>query len=227
MTAAANIRRFWALTARWGLASAMLALIARLLQRWLTLWIVQIRKNQPYERTPELSPDIDIRFATRAELLAASAQMPHQMSTSFVEAALDRGDLCAAAFADGSIVALQWASFTIAPDADRLWIGIEPPYRYGYKGFTAPEYRGRRLACEVMRFCDAQCLERGYTHTLVYVGPANYASRANLDRLGNRTAGYAGYLRCCGHYFTFRTPGAKAHSFSLQVIDADRESKPT
>ena len=185
------------------------------------LCIVQTRINQPYQRTPDFPPDIDIRLATRAELLAASAQLPEQMPAGFVKAALKRGDICAAAFADNSIISLQWASFSIAPDDDRVWVSVEPPYRYGYKGYTSPDYRGRRIAPEVMRYCDAQCLARGFTHTLVYVGPGNYASRANLARLGNRDIGYAGYVHCFGRYLTFRSPGTRTHDLRFLIRDRD------
>jgi GNAT superfamily N-acetyltransferase len=213
---------FRALAARWGLGKALLAAVMRLCRPWLMLCRVQTRANQPLQGELELPQGIEVRLANRADLLQAAAEMPEQLSPDFFDAALARGDICVAAFAEGSIVSLQWASFTTAAVTDPLWVRFQAPYRYGYRGYTRPAYRGRRIAKAVMRCCDALCLERGYSHTIVYAEVHNYASLANLARLGNRSIGFAGYLHCFGHYLPFRSPGVKVEGFRFYVAEPKR-----
>jgi GNAT superfamily N-acetyltransferase len=222
MTLMARVGELRALAARWGPGKPLLAAVMRLFCPWLMLCRVQTRANQPLQGDLELPQDIEVRLANRAELLRGAAEVPEQLSPEFIDAALARGDICVAAFAEGSIVSLQWASFTTAAVTDRLWVRFRAPYRYGYRGYTRPTCRGRRIAKAVMRCCDALCLERGYSHTIVYAEVHNYASLANLARLGNRSIGFAGYLRCFGHYLPFRSPGVKAQGFRFYVAEPGR-----
>ncbi len=205
------------LVARRGAVKALWALAMSTLKPNFMICQVQTRPNLEYHNDAEHAINIDIRLASADELVSASRELPDQLSRAFIESALDRGDVCAAAFVGSTMVAWQWSSFTIAEAAERLWVSFERPFRYGYKGFTRPEYRGRRIARQVMRFADSECLKRGYTDTIVYVETHNYASLANLARLGNRCVGYAGYLKLFNSYLTFRTPGVKRHAFRFYV----------
>ena len=193
---------------RHGLGKAIWALALGKLGSWFMICEVQTRPNLEYLDDAECGSDIDVRLANAEELMRAAHELPDQLTAAFIESALDRGDICAAAFVGASIIAWQWSSFTTAKVNDKLWIGFDRPYRYGYKGFTRPEYRGQRIAQRVMRFADSECLRRGYTHTVVYVETHNYASLANLKRLGNRCVGYAGYFRLLNLYMPFRTPSS-------------------
>lgn len=178
---------------------------------------VQTRANQAYVEAGAPADNIDVRIASADELMHAAREVPEQISAEFIESALGRGDICAAAFRGSSMIAWQWSSFSTAQVHGRLWVKFEHPFRYGYKGFTRAEYRGQRIAQRVMRFADSECLGRGYTHTIVYVETGNHASLANLRRLGNRCVGYAGYVRLFNTYLPFRTPGVKNHAFRFYV----------
>jgi len=214
-----SIREFKRTVDRWGLFRLLWAAFMHRVSPWLTLCQVQTRRNAPREETSVTEGSLRIGLAARDDLYRAVAEMPDQLDADFVESALARGDICAAAFDDSRIVSFQWASFTTARVNDRLSVKFTEPFRYGYKGFTDPAYRGRRIAREVMLFCDSECLARGYTHTIVYVETHNYASIANLDRLGNRCIGYTGYFKVGRRYFPFRTPGAKRCGFRFYGLE--------
>ena len=209
---------------KWGLAKVLWAAVMWRVRPWLMLCQIRVRINKQ-GNCDFTADDINIRVASQQELNQAIEEMPDQLSQKSVDSALARGEICAAAFSDSRIIAFQWASFAASRDNDYLWVEFDAPYRYGHNGYTRPEYRGRRIAQHVMRFADSECLKRGYTHTIVYAETHNYASLANLERLGTRCVGYAGYFRLFGKYFPFRSPGAKAHSFRFYCSGAGSEGK--
>ena len=135
------------------------------------------------------------------------------LQPSDVEAALSRGDICAAAFRNDRMVAYTWRSFSTAPHVDGLWVEFERPYRYGYKMFTHPDCRGQHLQEAIGGLTDAMCIERGYTRSISFVETHNYPSVATDLRRGNRRVGWAGYLKLFGWVFPFRSPGARRHTF--------------
>jgi len=159
------------------------------------------------------SAEFTTRIATEDDLAQACSEMSDQLSQDFVDAAFMRGDICCAVFKGPRMVCFQWSSFATAPVAQGLWVEFNKRYRYGYKTFTRPEYRGRRLSGMVNRFDDAQCNARGCTHTISYVETHNYASLAFGERLGNQRVGYAGYVRLFNRTYPFRTTGVKRHGF--------------
>jgi len=210
-----SIREFKRTADRWGLFRSLWAALMNRISPWIMLCQVQTRRNAAREDTSVSAGSLRIGLATRDDLNRAVADMPEQLDADFVESALARGDICAAAFDDSRMVSFQWASFTTARVNDRLSVKFTEPFRYGYKGFTDSAYRGRRIAREVMLFCDSECLACGYTHTIVYVETHNYASRANLKRLGNRCVGYAGFITVGSRCYPFRTPGVKRRGFGF------------
>ena len=93
------------------------------------------------------------------------------MRIANVDASLDRGNICAAAFDRDRMVAYVWRSFSTAPHTDGLWVTFERPYRYGYKAFTAPAYRGQHLQDALSA---PQQVPRGY-------GAISYRRKASGD----------------------------------------------
>ena len=138
-----------------------------------------------------------------------------------IDAALRRGDLCVAAFDHSHdpasdherLVSYTWRSFTTAPHVDGLWVTFERPHRYGYKGFTHPDYRGRHLQDLVTYETDALCIERGFRYGLTIIETHNFASIASNRRRGGRVVGWAGYFKLLGHVLPFRSRGARRHTF--------------
>ena len=205
--------KFQSAAERWGYFQAFWAGVAVRLRRWFMLCQVQVRPNQSVGDADVSHDGIEVRLASKDELLAAANDLPKQLDAAFVHAALARGDLCAAAFDSAGMVGFQWASFSTAEVSEQLGVEFPSSCRYGYKGFVRPDYRGRRIAWRVMRYLDSECLRRGYTHTIVYVETHNYASLANLRRLGNECIGYAGFIKTGRRYHPFATPGARRHGF--------------
>lgn len=132
-----------------------------------------------------------------------------------VEAALTRGDLCAAAFDGERIVAYTWRAFHTAPHAHDLCLRFRTPYRYGYKAFTLPACRGMHLQTFLAPVTDAICIERGRDHGIGFIETHNFPSITMSRRNGHRHAGYIGYLRVFGRPLCFRSPAAVRLGFGF------------
>lgn len=198
---------------RWGFLRALHIRVMSSLKRWLTVCRIHTR---PLDRTtgmPDLAEGCSVRIATRDELVRAALDPVMGLRTASIDAALDRGDICAAVFDRDRMVAYVWRSFSTAPHADGLWVTFERPYRYGYKAFTRPEYRGQHLQDALSFLTERLGVERGYTEGLSFVETHNYASVAQDLRRGNRVVGWAGYIKLFGRVYPFRTPGARRHTF--------------
>jgi hypothetical protein len=133
-----------------------------------------------------------------------------------VEAALARGDICAAAFDGDRMVSYVWRSFSSAKYGDDLWVEIRKPYRYGYKGYTVPEYRGRHLQNSVALFTDDLCVARGHTHALSLIETHNFSSVQSESRRHSILVGWVGYFKILGRTYPFRSPGARKHELRLR-----------
>lgn len=202
---------------RWGLVRSVYNRTMAWLKPWLTLCVVHVREQDAATRPDVDAPDIAVRVARRAELARAARDPVMELDLAAVDSALQRGDLCVAAFDRNSdperLVAYVWRSFTTAPHVDGLWVTFERPYRYGYKALTHPDYRGRHLSDHVSRHTDALCVQRGYRYALSIIETHNFASIASDRRRGNRVVGRVGYVRLFGRIFPFHSPGARRHTF--------------
>lgn len=204
---------------RWGLLLAAYSYLMHSLSGHLVVARIFVRELSPdLEWLPP--KEIDVRFATRDELLLAAGDPQMQLDIGFVEAALARGDICAAAFLGASLVAYAWRSFSWAPLGSGLAVEFSKPYRYGYKAYTLPEYRGLRIQEALSSMSDRHCVERGYTRGISYVETHNTPSIHMTQRLGGRCVGFAGYVTLFGRRFPFRSPGVKRQNFAFRRLRA-------
>lgn len=157
-----------------------------------------------------------MRLATRDELMEAARDPEFGLVPADVDLALARGDICAAAFDGERMVSYVWRSFSSAKYGDDLWVEIRKPYRYGYKGYTMPEYRGRHLQNSVALFTDDLCVARGHTHSLSLIETHNYPSVQSELRRHSVLVGWVGYFRIFGRTYPFRTPGARKHELRIR-----------
>jgi hypothetical protein len=202
---------------RWGLLCAGYIRTMVLLKPWFTLCAVCVREQDPAARSEAQPTGISVRLADRAELLRAAQDPVMELDPVRIEAALRRGDICVGAFDQAVIpewlVSYTWRSFTTAPHVDGLWVTFERPHRYGYKGFTHPDYRGRHLPDLVAYETDALCVKRGFRYGLAIIETHNFASIASNQRRDGRIVGWSGYFKVLGRVFPFRSHGARRHSF--------------
>jgi GNAT superfamily N-acetyltransferase len=192
---------------RWGIVKTTYGTVMRRLRPWLMLSEIRLQPAGEVS-TPE---DGKTRIASRDDLLRASFELPEHFDPEFVQDALERGDVCVAAFDEQKITAFAWRSFSTAPHQDGLWVSFPRGYCYCYKLFTLPEYRGKHiLDSEVTENLAAQ---RGCTHLMTFAETHNYPSITRSNRIGATVVGYAGYFLLFGRPYPFRSLGARKHQF--------------
>lgn len=174
---------------------------------------ITVIRIDDYPLVTSLGDGLTMRKATRDDLVAAAQENPNELSLTFIDDALARGDYCVGAFDGSHMVAWAWASFTTAPHGDGLWVEVNAPYSYGYKWFTKPEYRGRGIIGKIAILRDKLGAESGVTHNVGFTETHNYASWQSNRRLDTQFVGYAGYFRLFGKSYPFRTPGVVKHTF--------------
>ena len=201
----------------WGLLATLWAKAMASARPWLFLCKVLVRELETDTFSSEPDDDISIRLANRQELERAAKESPHQLNAEFVDKALERGDICLAAFRNEQMVSWVWRSFSTAPHEDGLWVRVEKPYWYTYKTYTHRDFRGRRLTGLLTLYGDEFCRGSGYQRGVGFIETHNYASmRANL-RLGTQVVGFAGYVRLLGKTYPFRSSRVVPHTFRFYV----------
>lgn len=172
---------------------------------------------------PTETPADEIRFATREDLVTAAQQIPEELSVEFIDQALGRGDQCLAAFKDNMIVSFGWRAYGgDAPHTSKIWVRVRPPYRYGYKSYTRPEFRGLHIMDA--RRHDSECISRGFTKGISFIETHNLPSlRRSWRRADKDLIGYAGHINLFGTHFFFRTPGVRRAGFEFYLRE---EAKP-
>ncbi|HTK98333.1 MAG TPA: hypothetical protein VL379_09940 [Pseudomonadales bacterium] len=202
---------------RWGLWPSLYQRLMGRARRWLVLSRVQLRVQDLGLTDPAAAlQGCSVRLATRDELMEAARDPDFDLVPADVEAALARGDICAAAFDGDRMVSYVWRSFSSAKYGDDLWVEIRKPYRYGYKGYTVPEYRGRHLQNSVALFTDDLCVARGHTHALSLIETHNFSSVQSESRRHSILVGWVGYFKILGRTYPFRSPGARKHELRLR-----------
>ena len=218
-----RIKRIKSSLKHWGVVKTLISGVMKLLSPWFIFCRIYVRKLATDRVESPLPEGVSVRIATHDDLLLGAEQMPDQLSPEFIDAALKRGDFCAAAFEGQQMISFVWRSFSTAPDNDGIWVEFEKPHRYGYKGYTRPEYRGRHLNNLVSVSSDKLCIELGYTHSITFIRIDNHSSNASEHRHKQLTiAGYAGYFKFFARRYPFRSPGAKRKTFRFY----HRSTKP-
>lgn len=219
-----DIQRFRQKASRFGWRAAITAGAIRRLKNGLGIHLVRVRVRSLRPMLPELNldPELTLSLLDRLTLLKACQDPTLSLPRDFVESALARGDVCFGVLHKDRLVAYAWRTFASAPYVNDLWVRINPPYRYGYKAFTHPEYRGQRLNTAVDLYSDKHFLERGYLQDIAYVDADNLESLAAGKFKGSTNVGWAGHLRWFGRSIPFHSAGVKRTNFAFVKCDKRR-----
>lgn len=207
--------------ARFGAWRALYGLALDALEKAVDFHVFLVNRS-PHTASQDVPAEIGQTFEFRAltaDEARRFAQDPNvQMTPGFVEESVARRDYCFGVLCGGQLAAYDWRGLgrpvPLNQDLDVHY--AYPGQVYGYAMYTLPEYRGLRLQFYNVHRADARLLAEGHTHTIGYVALQNFASIQNLSRLkGQVFVGLAGYLRICGRYVTFRSPGARRYGFKI------------
>jgi RimJ/RimL family protein N-acetyltransferase len=136
-------------------------------------------------------PGFEYRFLTADEVHRYSSDPSLDLDISLVEE-IDRGEsLCFAALERGRVAAYGWYAIQLAAPGHCFGVGIRLPAHvsYMFKGYTHPDYRGRRLHAIVMGLALTALSKRGIRALISTVEWTNEASLRSCDRLGYQRLG--------------------------------------
>lgn len=209
---------------RWGLPAAAFAAIIEILRSRLYIRIYGIYFRTHSLADSETSSDSAITYGiydeTNAnELLMQAKRTELELSEEFVRQAIEKGDICSATLIDGDIVSYGWSSFSATHDTDGVYAVFPPGYRYGYKAYTLPEYRGRHLRDGTIPLRDKYCAERGCLHSLSYVAVDNYASMRGARRNEVTRVGFAAFYKKGSRFVSYHSSGVRRLGFRFESRD--------
>ena len=142
------------------------------------------------DRLPEpplIEPGLAFRFLTPAELQACSADPANDIDPWLVERAAAGQELCFAVFVHERLAGYGWCTFgSIDPrHCEGVTMSCPSHVAYTYKGFTHPEFRGKRLNGLRVLLAAKQLAERGTKKIVALVDWTNgHSMRSCLDTGG-------------------------------------------
>jgi ribosomal protein S18 acetylase RimI-like enzyme len=184
------------------------ALMTRLRSRLVLVRVFE-RELGRAARIESACRDLECRVMTEAQALAHCADAELELREDLVRTAYGAGGVCLGAFSGARLVGYNWLAYSSTLIASGVCVGFAPQFRYSYKSFVLPAYRGQRIVQALHALADDAELRRGRTRAMNFVESDNYPSIASLERAGSRTAGYAVYLRLFGSIVSLGSPGAR------------------
>ena len=118
-----------------------------------------------------------------AQAVDAWAGFPN-LDGEFLQRAIDQQDECLMIFCDGKPVSWGWYSRRPTTFGGGLEVRFGPDFRYMYRGYTLPAYRGQRLHAYGMAVAVQHYASLGYRGLIGYVNAANFRSLRSIHRLG-------------------------------------------
>ena len=199
---------------RWGmlrwLYSGLLRVLARVSD--FTLCHIFIRPIYPQSSDKQVNSRFSFRLLTADEIHLHADNPALEIDHDFIARALALGDNCSGAFDKDKLIAYSWRAYSATPHTDDIFINFASRYRYGYKAFTLPEYRGQQILQQLHRYTD-YLTRNGRQQQLSCINTHNFPSIHYIHNCGGKTSGMAGYLSLFGKTFFFRSPTAKRIGF--------------
>ena len=191
---------------RHGLRSALLYVIRKI------LWFVPggestrnflyvLAAPRPTPEAVEAARGHTFRFATLEELTELSKDPQLQISDQNLEA-LKMGHRCLLQYDGDQLVGYTWASGT--PLTNIVWgfhVNLPDEVVYNYKGYTAPEYRGKGLqALRHVKILEESKKAGGQQCLFGYVNHLNFDSMRGVRKSGYERIGVLTAKRRRGKY---------------------------
>lgn len=207
--------------------TGLLSLGYRCLRRGLGLHLYWVFSRNP-RHADVCSPRTDgllIRELTATEVERFARDPALEIDARVIRAMREQQHLCFGALRGERLVAYTWMSFGTAPHEHGVSVHIRPPRGYGYKAFTRPEYRGRRIWPALVQAAELAVPQYGCDRVLSFIEIDNFASLAAARRIASRRVGFAGYLRAFDRCYTFNSSGARRAGFRFEY-DRDESGSP-
>jgi GNAT superfamily N-acetyltransferase len=166
----------------------------------------------------EVSQGFQHRFLDRADLERFARDPQNRFEPSFVGEALGRGDRCYAILDGDGLAAYGWYGTATTPVGDDLAVSISPNDVFMYRGYTLPQYRGRRFHAIAMTWALRRYLEEGKAQMISYVDSINLSSLKSCQRMGYKHIGDVYIGKVGGHRIVYTDHACRKHAFRMHVV---------
>jgi ribosomal protein S18 acetylase RimI-like enzyme len=158
------------------------------------------------------------RFLDEETLRRFSREPRYDLSPAFVDEALAKGDECYGILDGDRLANFGWYSRQPTKLSDDLLFCFDPRHVYMYKGFTDPEYRGRRLHSIAMTWALKRLRERGADGLVSYVDATNFDSLRSCYRMGYRDVGQIYCVRAANQRWVHADAGCRRSGISVEPV---------
>lgn len=140
---------------------------------------------------PPIEPGLTFRFLTPAEVLTFASDPANEIERTMAQRALAAQDLCFGVIAEGRLAGYGWCAFDfIDPQhCGGLAMSCPPHVAYLYKGFTRPEFRGKRLNGVRVLLAGRELAKRGIRKLVGLVDWTNWSSMRSSVVAGGTSLG--------------------------------------
>lgn len=220
------IKKTIAFIQQWGIGRTIIHITYAKFLSPLGFYITQVRGSEVVTSFEiDTAPGIVLKVISKDELLQLAQDPRLDMSKDFINFAFEQNYLPFGLLMDGKLVAYAWQSRSSVWLREDIFVEFPVEYRYGYKAFVLPEFRGQKLISLIYHFQANYYLELGISKVIGYIEINNFASFASGEAYGksNKTLkrmdlGYAGYWSKGPFFLAFRTPAAKAAGFRFSRV---------
>ena len=160
--------------------------------------------------------DYEIKVIEPETLIEASHDPELDLDEDFVRRAIANQDVITGAFDGKKLVAYTCATSVSAPHDEWFSVQIPKDFRYGYKAFTHPDHRGKRLVYSVAHLRERTqiFLERGSKYHMSFVAMWNLPSLQAVWRTGvNQPIGWVLNFHWRKRPVSLRTPAVRKTGF--------------
>lgn len=181
------------------------------LRRYFGIHCLKVLVRELGVASPPPQPDegVQCRLLGEREVLAFAADPSLELDAAWVRLAFGNGGACLGALHAGRLIAYNWLAYADTQYAKGVWLRVRGPFRYSYKTFVRPEYRGRRIAQALHALADHPALRRGRSLAVNLVDVCNHSSLAALRRAGSRPLGWVSFVKCFGVVLAVHSPGVR------------------
>lgn len=180
--------------AKFGTAATLKWIAARIAYRLFHIEVVEvIWLDRDSLSTDEPSQDqgLEFRFLEINEIMQFAQDPLNEIGADFIHRASSSNDLCFAVLDGNQLASYGWYALQSIEAEHNFGTALSFPAHvaYMYKGFTKPEYRGRRLHGIGMGLALSRLESHGVTALVSTVEFTNWASLKSCLRLGYQRLG--------------------------------------
>ncbi len=139
-----------------------------------------------------------------------------EMSETFLNRVLPKGDRCFAILDGETLASYGWYSTKPTAINPELDLYFDDRWVYMFKGYTHPSYRGQRLHAIGMAKALEAFTKEGYKGLISYVATNNFASLKSVYRMGYVNIGKVKIYRIFGKFIIKADEGCEKYKFTVK-----------